>query len=149
MTDVQYEIRETRDVSGGIALALHVEGEQVATARVDGDVLAQMEAQLGSNREEVRAILEEALVRNLKQQLAKVELTRPRAIPPEGLRFVSRYVIRHSAAISAGIVWYDVPSGSTGPEDLVAVVRNKMRFEVHRLLTEASPKAREIIELMK
>ncbi len=47
------------------------------------------------------------------------------------------------------MVWYDVPSSTTGPDNLAAVVRNKMRSDVHRLLTEASPNARGIVDSLE
>jgi hypothetical protein len=149
VSDVQYDIRDIPDPEGGLVLGLYVEGQQVGTARASRDVLDQMKAQLGSDAADVRAILSDALVRHLKQQLEKVELARPTANPAGGLRFVSRYVYRDFDAIYTGVVWYDVPSSTTGPEGLPAVVRNKMRFEVHRLLTEASPNTRGIVDLTK
>jgi hypothetical protein len=149
MTEIQYEILEIPDPEGGIVLELRVEGATVSTARAAGDVLAQMSVELGSDRDGVREFLKETLVREFKQQLAKVELAPPKAIPAGGLRYVSRYVYRDFGTIYTGVVWYDVPSSTTGPENLAAVVRNKMRFEVHRMLTETSPNARGIVDLAK
>ena len=62
---------------------------------------------------------------------------------------MSRYVYRDFDTIYTGVVWYDVPTGTTGPESLAAVVRNKMRTEVHRHLSEATPNARGIVDLSK
>jgi hypothetical protein len=149
MTEIQYDIREIPDPEGGLVLELWVEGARGSTARASADVLAQMAADFGTARDGMRAFLEETLVRNFKQQLGKVELSPPKAIPAGGLRFVSRYVYRDFDTIYTGVVWYDVPASTTGPEDLAAVVRNKMRTEVHRLLTEASPNARGIVDLSK
>ncbi len=149
MPDLQYDIREGQDPEGGIVLELWVDGACVSTATASANVLEQMAVDLGTAREDMRALLEEKLVENFKQQLAKVELTPPKAIPAGGLRFVSRYVYRDFGNVYAGVVWYDVPTGKTGPEDLSALVRNKMRTEVHRHLTEASPNARVIVDLSK
>jgi hypothetical protein len=108
-----------------------------------------MEQHLGMGREGVRTILESALVEHLKHQLAKVEVTPPQADPPGSLRFVSRYTYRDFDDISVGVVWYDVRTSTTGPDDLPAVVRNKMRFEVHSKLTDQSPNARGMVDLLK
>jgi hypothetical protein len=149
MSDMKFETREIPDADGGLVLELRVEGKTAATARASADVLAQLNADLGSNRDNVKTFLEETLARDLKQQLAKVELTPPKAIPAGGLRFVSRYTYRDFETIYTGVVWYDVPTSLTGPEDLAAVVRNKMRSEVHRLLTDDAPNARGIVDLAK
>jgi bifunctional DNA-binding transcriptional regulator/antitoxin component of YhaV-PrlF toxin-antitoxin module len=147
--ELPYEIRDVSDADGGVHLELYTAGKRVATARAQADVLAQMTASLGMSRDDVRGVLERALVDELKHQLAKVEVAAPRPVSPDGLRFISPYVYREGDAISSGVVWYDVPSSSTGPDDLPAVVRNKMRFEVHRKLTENSPNALGIVELLK
>jgi hypothetical protein len=147
--DIHYEIRDVPDPHGALVLELHAEGRRLAGARAGAEVLADMERQLGTTRDEVRASLESALVDHLKHQLAKVELTPPIADPPGALRFVSRYIYRDFDDISAGLVWYDVRSSTTGPDDLPAVVRNKMRFEVHSALTGQSPNARGMVDLLK
>jgi hypothetical protein len=108
-----------------------------------------MERQLGMRRDAVRDILAAALTDHLKHQLAKVEVTPPQAAPPGTLRFVSRYTYRDFDDISVGVVWYDVQTSTTGPDDLPAVVRNKMRFEVHSKLTAQSPNARGMVDLLK
>lgn len=147
--ELPYEIRDLTDPEGGLYLELYTEGRRVAAARTRAEALAEMTALLGISRDEVRDVLERALVDELKHQLAKVEIDAPQAVPPGGLRFVSRYVYRDFDAIWSGVVWYDVPSSMTGPGDLPAVVRNKMRFEVHRKLTEHSPNAHGIVELLR
>jgi hypothetical protein len=137
------------DPDGGLVLELRAEGQRIATARARADVLADMLAMLGLGRDAVRTVLEESLVDQLKHRLAKVDVATPEPVAVGGLRFVSRYVYRDFDDISTGVVWYDVPSSTTGPEDLPAVVRNKMRFEVHRKLTEKSPNAHGLVELLK
>lgn len=149
MSDLPYEIHDMADPDGGLVLELRAEGQRIATARARADVLADMLAMLGLGRDAVRTVLEESLVDQLKHQLAKVDVATPEPVAVGGLRFVSRYVYRDFDDISTGVVWYDVPSSTTGPEDLPAVVRNKMRFEVHRKLTEKSPNAHGLVELLK
>jgi hypothetical protein len=141
--ELQYEIRDIAAPQGELILELHAEGRRVARARAGTDVLGTME------RDEVRAILESALIDHLKHQLAKVEVTPPQADPPGSLKFVSRYTYRDFDDISVGVVWYDVRTSATGPDDLPAVVRNQMRFEVHSKLTDQSPNARGMVDLLK
>ena len=149
VSDLPYEIRDVADPDGGLILELHAEGQRIATARARADVLADMGTMLGLKPEGVHALLEKALVDQLKHQLAKVDVAPPEPATPDGLRFVSRYVYRDFDDISTGVVWYDVSSSTTGPENLPPVVRNKMRFEVHRKLTEKSPNALGLVELLK
>ncbi len=147
--DVQYEIRDIADPQGGLILELHAEGQRVACARARADVLEDMERHLDLKRDAVRGLLEAALVDHLKHHLAKVEVTPPQAEPPGSLRFISRYTYRDFDDVSVGVVWYDVSTSTTGPDDLPAVVRNKMRFEVHSKLTDQSPNARGMLDLLK
>jgi hypothetical protein len=147
--ELHYVIRDIAEPSGGIRLELWVEQQRVATASVPSDRLSDMGTVLGMDRDAVRAQLERALLAQLRHQLAKVEVDSPRADPPGGLRFVSRYIYRDFDDITAGVVWYDVPSSTTGPDDLPAVIRNKMRFEVHRQLTTRSPNTHELVELLE
>lgn len=149
MSEVEYQIQDISRNDEGLTLALVVEGERLGTAHVNAHVLADMDVQLQMSRDNVRAVLQDALVRSLKGQLAKVEVTPPIAMPKDGLRYVSRYVYRDFTTIHAGVVWYDVPSSVTGPDGLAAVVRNKMRFEVHRLLAASSPNTLDILNLSR
>jgi hypothetical protein len=147
--NLHYEIRDIDDPDGGLILELHAEGQRIATARARTDVLADMGTLLGMSRSEVRDELEAALVRLMSHTLAKVEVSPPQEAHPGGLRFVSRYVYRDFDEVSAGVVWYDVPTGTTGPDELPAVIRNKMRLEVHSQLTARSPIARSLVDLLK
>jgi hypothetical protein len=146
---IHYEIRESEDPDGGLILELHVEGQRVATARARADVLGDMQRVLGMSRSDVRADLEAALVTQASHHLAKVEVSPPRADPPGGLRFVSQYKYHGSDGVSTGIVWYDVPTSTTGPDELPAVVLNQMRFEVHSKLTSQNSNARGLVDLLK
>ncbi len=57
-----------------------------------------------------------------------------------GRGFVSRYVDQGPEAV-LGAVWYDAESATTGPDDVSALVRSKMRAEVEGKLarTRRSP----------
>ncbi len=147
--DLHYEIRDVADPEGGLVLELWADGRRIATARTHADVLVQMEEQLGVDPSSIRATLEGALVGQLKHQLPKVEIDQLKPVVPGELRFVARYTYRDFDDIETGLVWYDVPRGATSPDALPAVVRNQMRFEVHRALTDQSPKARGIVDLLR
>ena len=149
VSELSYEIRHIADPDGGLILELNAEGQRIATARARADVLTEMGTTLGLNPDAVRMLLEKALIDQLKHQLAKVDIAPPKPSTAGGLRFVSRYVYRDFDDISTGVVWYDVASSTTEPGNLPAVVRNKMRFEVHRKLTEKSPNALGLVELLK
>ncbi|MEX1366146.1 MAG: hypothetical protein AB1Z98_23680 [Nannocystaceae bacterium] len=146
-TSLPYEIRNVADPSDGIRLELFVEGERVATATATGDVLDGIRSLLGVSAESVEDDLRASLVALLKGQLEKVALTEPLEDPAQPLRFRSKYTYRDFGEIRTDVVWYDVQASETGPEGVPAVVRNKMRHEVHRLLTGAGSRAREIVDL--
>jgi len=135
-----YDVRESDGPEGGLLLGLHAEGKRIATARARAEPWSGDE-RLGWKAADVRALLEEALVGYLMSQYAKVDLAPPVRSPADGRRFVSRYVYRDADDISVGLVWYDASSSATGPDDLPTIVRSKMRFEVHRKLTEKRPSA--------
>jgi hypothetical protein len=156
MTEIQYDIREIPDPEGGLVLELWVEGARVSTARASGDVLAQMAADFGTARDGMRAFLGETLARNFKQQLGKVELSPPKAIPAGGLRFVSRYVYRDLDTIytrrarTGTLVWPAscvltpcwVPFGPDGAAlDLIRRRRRRHKWKGHRHYSEVASMA--------
>lgn len=142
-----YEIRERADVEGGLWLELVVEGEVTGTARASADALESMRLQLGLDRHGVAGELSTALEKLLRNQLEKVTLSEPVEDPTRPLRFRASYAYRDHRNVEAGLVWYDVSSSETGPEELSAIVRNKMRLEVHRKLTGSGGAARALVEL--
>jgi hypothetical protein len=142
-----FEIRDLPMADGGLDLELWVEGSRVARARVSAEVLRKIEETLGTSREEVKVDLKQRLQDVIKIQGQFVELSEPIESPEDSLRFVSRFVWRLHDELSTGIVWYDVTESATGPESLSIVVRNKMRYEVHRKLTEPDGAARALVEL--
>lgn len=133
-----YEVRESTAPGGGVLLGLHAEGQCIATAHARSDLYTRSDRSEGEATDS-RELLEKALVDHLRREHAKVELSPPTRSPADGERFVSRYVYRDADGISAGLVWYDVPSSTTGPNELPTLVRNKMRWEVHRQHTEKRP----------
>lgn len=139
-----YEVRESAGPEGGLLLGLHAEGQRIAIAEARADLCADNEP-LGWKAADARAQLEEALVDYLESQHAKVDLAPPVRSTADGGRFVSRYLYRDAHDISVGLVWYDVSSSATGPDHLPTIVRNKMRFEVHRKLTEKRPSALRVL----
>ena len=109
-----------------------------------------MELQFGFRREDVVEELRTALTGYLKNQLATVCISDPQEDPTHRLRYVSRYTLRsrEDNEVRAGVVWYDIPESTTGPDDLPAIDRNQMRFEVHRKLTSFGSEARGLVELL-
>jgi len=148
-TTLPYEIREAPDPEGGVRLDLRVEGKRIATASAAYDVLEAMSHQLGLTREAVADDLRTSLLDLLKNQLDKVTVTEPREDPQRSLRFRSKYTYRDFDNVVSGLVWYDVQTSETGPYGVPAIARNKLRHEVHRLLTGDGSRAREIVDLSR
>ncbi len=152
MSEPPFEIREIAEPDGGFCLELHVEGGRISSARAGGDGL--MEA-FGSNRAGVRALLERALLAELDIALTRVELAPCRQMGAGdgsgrgGQRFVSGYVHRDAGVITAGVVWYDATSNTTGGQSVHPLVRSKMRATVNRKLEEKRPTAwRFVVDLL-
>lgn len=144
-----YEIRESAGADRGLFLELIVEGMCVARASASGHMLADMEAERGLSRETVAQQLKKALLDALRFQGQFVEVVHIIEDPSQPLRFSGRYTHRVRGEVATGLVWYDVETSATGPADLPAVVRNKMRFEVHRKLTDDGSAARALVDLHK
>ncbi|GAB4566965.1 MAG: hypothetical protein Tsb0020_19100 [Haliangiales bacterium] len=49
--------------------------------------------------------------------------------------------------VDTGLVWYDVNTSDTGPDELPTIVRNKTRLEVHRKLTGNGSAARALVDI--
>ena len=146
---LEFEITPVDAEDGGLRFELRVGGRPIAIARAAADDIDAMHAALGMHRDEVAASLRGALDDHLRHRLGAVTVDVPRAEPPGSLRFVSRFVLREGDSISTGLVWYDVERSETGPEALPAVVRNRMRYEVHRALTDEGSHARALVELLR
>lgn len=146
-----YEIREVGRSDGGLTLELTIEGARLVRASANEDVIEQMKSQFGFSRQDVVEELRRSLESYLKNQLAIVKISDPEEDPVQRLRFVSRFSLlsRENNDIRAGVVWYDVPGSTTGPEDLPAIVRNRMRLEVHQKLTSSGSEARGLVELLR
>jgi len=147
-----YSIQERTSPDGGLTLELSIEGERRAVATASGDVVEQMLTQFGLTRKQVVYNLKSELLEVLKhKQVETVNIYDPIEDPEHDLRFSSRYALhsRNENQIQAGIVWYDVPSSTTGPDDLPAIVRNSMRLEVHRKLTGPDTNAHRLVELLR
>lgn len=116
---------------GGMDIALHAEGETVASAHVRNDALADMQSLLGSTRAEVQAYVEAALTHRFERDWADVTLTTPVLVAG---RWVSRYVRRGVEPLQVGLMWYDVSSRVIGPDYVPAVARSRMRHVVRQVL---------------
>jgi len=146
---VPFEIREGTTPDGGVRLELSVEGSVVAHATANASVLDDMHSLLGSTRMSVIEHLRDALRDLMRSQWQLVEVDQIIEDPNQRLKFYGRFTHRLRDELSTGLVWYDVRSSMTGPEDVPAVVRNKMRAEVHRKLTEDGSAARALVDLHK
>jgi len=145
---LDYEIREQVDPEGGLRLALLVEGKQIATAGAGLNALDAMAQLYGLDREAVAADLRERLRELLKHQLDQVSVKDVTEEVDRPLRFHARYTCREAANhVDTGTVWYDVNTSDTGPDELPAIIRNKMRLEVHRKLTSQGSAARALVDL--
>lgn len=144
---VTYEIKEMAVPDGGIALELVVEGSTMARASASKNILDDLEKVLGIGRAQVGLELRRSLRDVLKTSLQFVEIADVAEDSSRPLRFTGRFTYRFRDEISTGLVWYDVTTSATGPEDAPAVVRNRMRYEVHRRLTEDGTAARALVDL--
>lgn len=106
-----------------------------------------MRVTLGMETSEVTEHLKQALITALKSQEQDVEVTEVTEDSTRPLRFRGHYTHRFHGEIATGVVWYDLTSSTTGPDDVPAVVRNKLRSEVYRLLTSAGTAARALVDL--
>jgi hypothetical protein len=135
-----YEI--TNESSGDdLRFVLRVQGQPVETARARSEVVTQMHAQLGVTREDLVLELQRSLERLHRKELDKVTIERLRERTPGSLYFVASYIFRDFRDVIEGVIWYDLPNGMTGPDDVPALVRNKLRYEVHAKLTAGNESA--------
>lgn len=142
---------DIRDESAGsdIVLSLFIENARWATARASGDVVEQMQQQFGRTRDDVAGDLRTALTDLAANELEKVTLRDLAETPPGGLRFAALYVHRDHREVTEGVVWYDVGSGTTGPDAVPALVRNKLRYAVHERLVKGNANAEELLKVFK
>lgn len=156
-TSLTYEIREcgpdddgtpavTPD-KGGIRLGLFLEGKRIATAGASQDVLDDMQHTLGLDRAQVTEQLRGSLQSYLTSQLDKVTVTELRPDPTKPLLFHARYTYRDDDVIDSGVVSYDVGESKTFDSQLPALIRNRMRQEVHRRLTTPGSAARALVDM--
>jgi hypothetical protein len=132
-----------------VSLVLLVEGQRVASARADGDVLGLLKAQLGVSRAEVRADLEAALLQLHRDALDRVTIEGLRENPVGSGRYVAKYIERDFRTVTEGLVWYELERGDTGPESASWVVRNKLRYAVHLLLAGNDPAVKKLLEAVR
>lgn len=128
-------------------MELIVEGSVVARATVSGPIFAAIFASLGFDRAQVIAGVRGTLSQVLRTQGQFVNISDIAENPNRPLYFNGRYNYRLGEEVSTGLVWYNVTASETGPENVPAVVRNKMRTEVHRRLTTAGSVARSLVDL--
>lgn len=142
-----YEIKELKSADGDLTLDLVVEGVTFARASASAQVLEDICAVLGVSRDEVEHDLREALVDVLRGQTQAAEITEITKDPQQRLRFSALFKHTFGKHVEAGLVWYNVATSETGPEDVPPTVRNKLRLEVHRLLTTEGSSARALADM--
>lgn len=148
MADLQgnTEFRESDSPDGGVVVALVMDGEIVATARATRAVLDDLRSHIGLERGDVVSELRHALLAALRTQGQFVKITHMRRDDAKPLRFVAAFEASLRDDIQTGVVWYDVAESRTWPDAVPAVVRNKMRTEVHRELTTEGSIARWLVD---
>jgi hypothetical protein len=129
-----YEIREVPDPNGALVFQLLVENQVSGAASASTEVLNDMHTMLGMQRSDVASILRRALREHAMHELKKMKLGEIRQLPEHDLRFSASYVYRDFDDVQVGAVWYDVPTSRTGPDTVPAVVKNRLRTEVHKRL---------------
>ncbi len=147
--DRLFQLREVVDAEG-ITVELLVEGERLFSGRVRHVDLAEMFRMLRLTREDVVAQLGRELVARFEQERARINLSPPVLASTaggegDGDRLVSRYVTDGGAGVEAGIAWYDISSRSVGPDHVPALVRSRMRDDVHRKLTQTRPSVLRVL----
>lgn len=142
-----YELSESTTPDGGVVVELFVEGNLFARASASPTVLADMQCALGVDRGTVVADLREHLLNALKSHAQMVSIKGIVEDPKKRLRYEGRFSLQLGKEITPGHVWYDVTESTTGPASVPAVVRNKMRHEVHRRLTSPGSSARALVDL--
>lgn len=146
-SSLTYEIRPMPSPDGGVRMGIFVEGRMHATATAGADELAQLEAQLGVGRDQVVEDLKASLESYVRDEFERVSISDIHADPNRPLRYSARSRMLTGTEFVEGLVWYDVGTSMTGPDDLSPVVRNKMRSEVHRTLTREQGTARALVDL--
>mgnify|MGYP001439187499 CR=1 FL=1 len=142
---------EIVDQSSGddLRFVLLVEGVQAATAGASSDVVVQMGSSLGVTREYVASTLKSALESLHRNELDKVTIERLEERPPGSRYFVASYIYRDFRDITEGLVWYDLSNGTTGPDATPSLVRNKLRYEAHRMLTAGNASAEALQKALR
>jgi hypothetical protein len=146
MLNLAIEIVEGFATEGGLLQEAMVAGRRVATGRASAEILSDMWRVLGMSRDQVAAEHREALTAYVKGHLADVSIAQLTEDPQRPLRFTGRYTARQFDEISTGTAWYDVGTSATGPEGVPPMVRNRLRHEVHHLLTSKFSAARELLD---
>ncbi len=141
---------EIRDHSpqNAIHLEAWMEGDRVATARVDDTTLADLHTYTGISRAELLQQMREMLEQYVTDRHRMIELGPIKEDPPGSLKFQASYRSIEQGEATAGIVHYNVSTSVTHPKDISPFIRNKMRTEVHRHLVPRGSAAEELIDLI-
>lgn len=134
--------------SAAVQFALVAQGRRLGVARAEAEAIKRMVAELEMSRTDVVDALKVALERLHGDELQKVSINRLREHPVDSGRYIASYVFRDFRDVSMGFVWYDVSQGVTGPDNVPALVRNKLRYDVHAQLVKGNAAAEEILKVL-
>jgi len=134
MCQDNYEIVD-KSSEDTLRMVLRVEGQEIANAVATAEVINESK-KLGISREVFIETLKNALISLHKNELNKVTINNLKEEPPGSRYYTASYIFRDFRDITIGTVWYNLPNGKTGPESVPALARNRLRYEVHELLTK-------------
>jgi hypothetical protein len=142
---------QTHDGDQGVFLVAEVTGADkvFATARADENIVAQMGHQFDLSRKKIRDELEAALWKLHKNELDKVSIDRVHEEVPGSRQYIATFILRDLHELRAGVVWYDLATGDTGPDDVPALVRNKLRYAVHAQLVKGNDAAEALLKVLQ
>lgn len=132
---------------GSIYLVLTINGRTVEEVRASADIVEDIRRVLGIKREQLVDDMSKEMISFIQQERGVVALSLPQEDPHHPLRFTARYIYNAQAEEQVGLVWYDVTSSETGPDDVPFHIRNELRTLVHRQMTEPGSKARAIVDM--
>jgi len=146
-TTINVHVEDRSPDDGSIYLALTMNGKTIEDARASADVVDDIRRVLGVERAQLVNDMFKALEGYLRGEQGEVYLSSPQKDPQYPLRYLSRYIYNAQDEAQVGLVWYDVTSSETGPEEVPAHVKNQLRTAVHRQMTEPGSKARAIVDM--
>ena len=147
--DERIQKQDTNDESTRLVLLHPDSGEVQAKATASAAALKEAQAVFGKSRQQVERALRDALADLDAGRLKKVVLNDLKEEPTEPLHFVAWYIYRDYKDISFGVVHYDLRRSTTGPDDVPTSVRNRLRFDTHKMLVSGNEEADRLLGVFK